>query len=258
MGRIKSVVSDWNGTLIKNKDEAPILKGLGMWILKAAANPFHPIRKYPQCRVFHLLKMKQKLELLYDEKRKDKEFDFVSEMYKIFNEDVIKGLPVKYIRRFVDNYAGDPNTQSMLDRNIFYPLTIRRNALDKVGILSTGYDLGIARIIKESIYSKNGLRLDFIISNPLERKNGIAIGFSLANYKKKHEILEKLFREGKLEPDTCAYIGDSLEDEGCMSLVPYPIVSFYAADEFKQYAASKMKAFILEKERDLFELLDKA
>jgi len=258
MAKLKSVVSDWNGTLIKDKDEAPIFKGLGIAILKAAANPFHPIRKYPQCRVFHLLKVKQKLESIYKGKKSDEESDSVKEMYRMFNEDVIKGLPVKYIQRFIDEYAGIYNTQRMLDRHIFHPLTIKRNSLDKVGILSTGYDYGITKITSASLYLRTGLYFDFIIGNPLEHNNGTAIGFSLANYKRKHETLEKFFREGKLEQGACSYIGDSIEDEGCLSLVHYPIISFFATTEFKQYASSKLNAFVPENEHDLLNYLEKA
>jgi len=258
MGKIKSIVSDWNGTLIKDKDEAPILKGLGLAVLKASMNPFHPLRKSPNCRFFHLIETKHELELLYKKRQQDPNSDSVEEMYRIFNENVVKGLPIGFISDFINEYSADYGVQERLDSRIIHTIIIKRHILEKAGIISSGYEYGVTRIMEESMYYREGFRFDFIKGNNLETQDEVAIGFSLDNYEKKHIVLEAEFRKEKFEPGTCAYIGDSIEDIGCMPLAKYPIISFLATDGFKQYAASTLNAFVPETQLDLMDYIEKA
>ena len=240
-----TIISDWNGTITKDNDEKAILETIAKDLFKASI-PFH------LARAARLLNVRAELETLYWQGSQDAEFDFATEMFKIYNSHVINGLPISFIHRSVNRYATRKETQYKLDRRILRPIRSFHQGGKATGILSSGYGYGIDRIL-----SVVGFRrcFDFRIANSIKQEGGRATEFLLKIYRNKHQLLLEALSHRNLDENRTVYIGNSEDDEGCFTIVRYPIVAFLAADELKERWASQYKAFVPEDERDLVNYL---
>lgn len=242
-----TIISDWNGTIIKNRDEKPILETIAIDLFKASI-PFHLVR------AARLLNVRAELQSLYWQGRQDTEFDFVEEMFKIYNRGVINGLPISFIHRSVDRYAARRETQQILDRRILRPIRFCHQRGKTTGILSSGYGYGIDRVLTVAGYRHY---FDFREANAFKHKGGRAIEFLLNIYKNKPQLLLRALRHRNLDERMTVYIGDSEDDEGCFEIARYPIVAFFATEELKERCASRYEAFIPQDEKDLANYLKK-
>ncbi len=242
-----TIISDWNGTIIGDRDERAILKTIAVDLFKASI-PLHVVR------AARLLAVRAELEDLYQQGRQDGEFDFVREMFVIYNWRIINGLPISFIHRSVDRYAARRETQHKLDRRILRAIRSRHQRGNTSGILSSGYGYGIDRTLAVAGFRGD---FDFRIANSFRQDGGRAIEFLLKIYKNKPQLLVRALRHRNLDEKRTVYIGDSEDDEGCFEIAGYPIVAFFATDELKQRCASRYKAFIPEDEGDLVNYLRK-
>lgn len=236
-----AIICDWNGTLIDQRDESPVFRQIAVDLFWRSI-PCHINR------VARLLKTRKELEVLYRQKRQEAEFDYVVELYKIFNDRVIKSLPVSFIHRSVEKYAGKPQTLQKLDFRVLRPVTAHHRAGITTGILSAGYVYGIQAILKSAGYSDS---FDFLEANGLKESGGRAIGLELNIYKNKGQVLLRLLRDRNIDAKRVVYIGDSPDDAGCFELAGYPIVAFLASEALKEEFARKYHAFIPASEADL-------
>lgn len=242
------VICDWNGTIIRDQDERPILESIAVDLFKASI-PFHPFR------MARILKARRELEKLYREGLQETDFDFVREMSKIYNESIINGLPVPFMRRSVDKYANRQQTQAKLDHRVLRPIRECHQAGKTTGIFSAGYKYGIERILTVAGYNQY---FDFCEADHLKEDGGRAIEFGLNIYKNKPRLLLELLRDRNMDASRVAYLGDSEDDEGCFEIVRYPVVAFFAAEELKERYAQKHKAFVPKDEKDLANYLGDA
>ena len=240
-----TIISDWNGTITKDNDEKAILETIAKDLFKASI-PLH------LGRAARLLNVRAELETVYWQRGQDTEFDFATEMFKLYNPHVIYGLPISFIHRSVSRYATRRETQYKLDRRILRPIHSFHQAGKATGILSSGYGYGIDRILSVAGFRRC---FDFRIANSFKQEGGRAIEFLLKIYKNKHQFLLEALSRRNLGGDRTVYIGNSEDDEGCFAIVRYPIVAFLASDEFKERCASRYKAFVPEDERDLVNYL---
>ncbi len=242
-----TIISDWNGTIIKDRDERLLLKTIAIDLFKASI-PFHLIR------AARLLKVRAELEGLYRQGRQDTEFDFIREMFIIYNRKIINGLPIFFIHRSVDRYAARRETQHKLDLRILRLLRSCHQGGKTTGILSAGYGYGIDRILTVA-----GFRgcFDFREADSFKQEGRRAVEFPLNIYKNKPQLLLRALRHRNLDEKRTVYIGDSEDDEGCFEIARYPIVAFFATEELKERCASRYKAFIPEDEKDLANYLRK-
>lgn len=236
-----AIICDWNGTLIEYRDERPILERIAVDLFKASI-PFHPFK------MARILNVRMKLETLYREGRREAEFDFVREMFRIYNEKIINGLPVSFIRRSVDKYANEQQTQAKLDHRVLRPVKEWHQAGKTAGVFSAGYKYGIERILAVAGYNEC---FDFYEADHLNEGGAKAIEFGLNIYKNKPRLLLKLLRDRNMDASRVAYLGDSEDDEGCFEIVRYPVVAFLAAEELKERYAQKYEAFVPKDEKDL-------
>jgi phosphoglycolate phosphatase-like HAD superfamily hydrolase len=243
----QAIIADWNGTLISDRNETPILKNIAVDIAKFLF-PLHPLK------LAKLFKAQQELNRIYEERRRDEEFDFVREMYRIYNEKIIKGTSMSVIRHSVERYAVKPEVQGKLDFRILKILRKYHDENKTIGVLSAGYADGIDRILVASSYRDS---FDFLVADTLEENDGKAFRLLLNIYKHKAPLLEKLLEERKINKDEIVYIGDSEDDEGCFQLVKYPIVSFFAPDDFKNHCTKNYGAFVPRSEKDLMEFFER-
>ena len=244
----ETVICDWNGTVIGYRDEKPILERVARDWFKASF-PFHPFR------ISCILRARRKLETLYKEGRREGEFDYVREMFKIYNERIIKDLPASFIRRSVDKYARERQTQAKLDYRILRPVRECHQAGKTTGILSAGYKYGIERILVAAGYHEH---FDFYEADILSEDRGRALGFGLNIYQNKPRLLLKLLSDKNMDASGVAFVGDSEDDEGCFGIVGYPVVAFLAPEELKERYAREYGAFVPKDEKDLANYLRRA
>jgi len=243
-----AVICDWNGTLIAYRTERPILEGVAVDVFKASI-PFHPFR------MARILKARRELETLYREGRRDAELDFVREMFRIYNERIINGVPVSIIRRSIDKHANEQQTQAKLDHRILRPIKECHQAGKTTGIFSAGYKYGIERILAVAGYDRY---FDFYEADQLREDDGRAVEFALDIYKRKPTLLLELLRDRGIDASRVAYLGDSEDDEGCFKIVGYPVLAFLAPEELKESYAQKYNAFVPANEKDLVNYLTHA
>ena len=211
-----------------------------------ASIPLHIIK------VARILLARGRLKELYEEKRRDDEFDYVIEMFKIFNDKMIRGTSVEFINDSVERYANKPQTLAKLDQRVLEAVRGIHQARKTTGIVSAGYMDGIIRILRAAGCTDC---FDFCEGDTLKSEGNRAVGFELKPYKRKHEVLARLLRERNLDVSTVAYMGDSDDDEGCFQIVGHPIVSFFAPDDLKQKYAQSFRAFVPKNETELMAYL---
>ena len=242
-----TIISDWNRTITRDRDEKPLLKTIAVDLFKASI-PFHFIR------AARLLNVRAELESLYWQGRQDAEFDFVREMFTIYNRKIINGLPISFIHRSVNRYAARRETQHKLDRRILRLIRSRHQGGKTTGILSAGYGYGIDRVLTVAGFRRH---FDFLIANSFKQEGGRATEFLLNIYKNKPQSLQRALRRRNIDENRTVYIGDSEDDEGCFEIARYPVVAFLATEELKQRCASRYKAFVPQDEKDLANYLRK-
>lgn len=244
MPKSEILISDWNGTLVEDKDETAIVEFIGRGLLKDSL-PFHPVR------FLHIIMIKRQLEALYRKIEPSSglyPLETVRQMHQICNS-VIKGVEIDSITRRVNLYAAGASRR--LDERILRPIEEMHRRGKKTGILSIGYGYGIARILFAGGY---GEVFDFIEANGLETEGSRVSGLSFRI--DKSDWLTEILSHLSVSPDKTIYIGDAGPDEPCFEIVGYPIVSFLATDDFKRHCARKFGAqCVPESEADLLKYL---
>jgi len=236
-----AVVCDWNGTLIRYRDERPLLESLAIDLFQASL-PLHPLR------TLRILRARRPLKALYKARRHDQDFDFVVEMFQIYNKHVVNGVPLYHVHRSIERYARSPATQQALDHRLLQALGECSRSGKITGILSAGNAYGIDRTLAAA---NTRSYFDFCEASQLTHRGGKAIAFELAIYRRKPEHLLRLMEKRHLQPASTAYVGDSEDDEGCFRIVGYPVVAFLAPDRLKETFASRYDALVPKDEREL-------
>lgn len=244
----EAIISDWNGTLIDYRDEKPVLEALAASLFRKSI-PFHPLR------MGRILKARQELESLYAEKRRDGDFDFVREMFRVYNNRIVRGLPVSLVHQTVEEYARKPETQARLDLRMLRTIEECHRRGMSTGIFSAGFRYGIEGILGFAGYRRY---FDFCEADDLERDDGKAVGFPLRIYRNKPALLARLLEERGIDAARTAYVGDSEDDEGCFEMVRFPIVPFLAPENVKEAYARRYGAFVPQTELELQDYLKRA
>jgi phosphoglycolate phosphatase-like HAD superfamily hydrolase len=245
MQKFDAIICDWNGTLIANRDDRPIMECIARGLFKASI-PLHPLR------IYRILDTRNKLLSIYREAKKDGDFDFVREMYRIFNRTVIDGVSASFIRKQVKLYAISQETTDKLDYRVLGTVETFHEKGKTTGILSAGYQYAIESTLQAAGFHE---LFDFYFADTLREKDGKALGFELTIYGNKRHSLIKLLKEKGLKEDKLVYIGDSEDDLGCFEIAGFPIVAFMASDEIKEKCAKQYQAFVPDDEEDLLNYL---
>jgi phosphoglycolate phosphatase-like HAD superfamily hydrolase len=244
----EALISDWNGTLIEYRTEMPALECVGLEAFRASI-PFHPLR------VLRILKARAQLRALRRQGRPETDFDFIKEMFSVFNRMVVSGLPASAVHESFERYANNTETQSRLDLRLLRLIKEFHEAGKTTGILSAGYRYGIERVLTVAGYRHC---FGFCEADEFRTEDGRVIEFGLNIYRNKPKLLLKLLAERHLEANRVAYIGDSEDDEGCFEIIGHPIVAFLAPHDFKVKCAQKYQAFVPDGESSLRDYLVRA
>ena len=241
----EAVICDWNGTLVRYRDERPLLEAVAVGLFWTSF-PLHPLR------MVRILKARGALEALHAEAGRDAEADFVRKLFEVYNGRIIDGVPVSLVRRSIDSYARRNETQAQLDRRVLRTIKRCHEAGKTTGVFSAGYRYGIESILAVSDYRDC---FDFLRADELKEEKGKAVGFGLNIYKNKPSLLAQLLKERNLDASKTAYIGDSEDDAGCFDMVGYPVVALLAPGELKRRYARENRAFVPADEEELVNYL---
>jgi len=254
---IKYIVSDWNGTLISYPDEGKLMERIGKDILKNSG-VHHPVRSVQL--LMHMFHLKDMVGWY-----KSGGISY-KEIYDYFNPYVLEGTPKEIINRAVEKYAEEAYKE--MDVKLLKVVSDRHNNRILTGVLSTGYRNGIVKTLQKAAIQETSINtpiiFDLTIANDIVWRDGkkgmVAEKFDLRIYNNKEKYLESIFfRSCGFNPKTTAYIGDTDEDEKCLEMVEYPVVSKFADDGFKQRMATKFNNMIriAEKSEDYESILTK-
>lgn len=238
---VQALISDWNGTLIQYRTEMVALERVGLDAFRSSI-PFHPLR------ALRILKARGRLRSIQRQGRPDTDFDFIRDMFSVFNRMVVSGVPAPVVQGSFDSYSRSTETQSRLDLRILRLIKEFHNTGKTTGILSAGYRYGIERVLTVAGYRQY---FNFCEADEFRTEDGRVIEFGLNIYRNKPRLLKELLAERHLEPARVAYVGDSEDDEGCFGIVGLPIVAFFAPDEFKESCARKYGALVPDSESSL-------
>ena len=236
-----ALISDWNGTLIEYRTEMRALERVGVDAFRASI-PFHLLR------ALRILKARAQLRAIRSQERPDTDFDFIKDMFCVFNQMVVPGLPTSVVQSSFDKYSRSAETQSRLDLSLLKLIKESHEAGKTTGILSAGYRYGIERVLTVAGCRQH---FDFCEADEFRCENGRVVEFGLNIYGNKPRILRRLLAERHLQAAQAAYIGDSEDDEGCFEIVGYPVVAFLAPREFKDKCSQKYGAFVPDSESSL-------
>ena len=78
-----AIICDWNGTLYEDIDDEAIARAITVKLAKSYI-PWHPFK------LARLLKTKNELETLNNKRNQSLESDRVTEIFRIFSENIIK------------------------------------------------------------------------------------------------------------------------------------------------------------------------
>jgi phosphoserine phosphatase len=246
---LQTIIADWNGTLIADRNELPILKQLAVDIARSQF-PLHPLK------IAGIIGAGRRINRIYAERKRSGDTDYVGRMYEVFNKSILEGTPMSVIKDSVEQYAAGA-VQERLDCRILNVLRKYHDMKKGCGILSAGYAYGIDCILKASGFRDS---FDFLLADEIVQMQGRARELMLKIYRNKGRYLQDLLESREIDPGQTAYIGDTQDDEDCFKLVRYPVVSFFAPDDFKRHCFETHSAFIPESEEDLlafFERIDK-
>ena len=241
----EALISDWNGTLIEYRTEMRALERVGVDAFRASV-PLHPLR------ALRILKAREQLRAIRRQGLPDTDFDSIKDMFGVFNQKVVSGLPTSVVQASFERYAKSGETQSKLDLRLLRLIKESHEAGKTTGILSAGYRYGIERVLTVAGYRQH---FDFCEADGFRTEHGRVIEFGLNIYRNKPRLLRELLGERHLQAEQVAYIGDSEDDEGCFEIVGYPIVAFFAPAEFKDKCGQKYKAFAPDSESCLRDYL---
>ncbi len=144
--------------------------------------------------------MRDKYRKLFGDKPTGEQRErLLREMYRIYNEGVIDGLPVDFIDNAVIEYA-DTIARGKIDEDTLNALNhFRCTRKTPTVIISSGYGDGI----KKTLISKNlsNFIFDEIIGNRLDVEGETAKGFMLDIYLNKDNILKNMLDNYHASPN---------------------------------------------------------
>ncbi|MEK6887442.1 MAG: hypothetical protein AABX14_00690 [Candidatus Aenigmatarchaeota archaeon] len=267
---IHRVICDWNGALFKDRDEGKLWEYVG----KAALKDSTVLGYVPMPRTVELLGAMLKLKNLVGAyKRGEIGYD---EIYRVFNERVLRDLPSHAVPVYVEAYARMDTTKAKVDGRLLRPLAkVHEDQATSSAILSTGYRYGIRRVLQNAYPSSNkhpyhdAYPFYLIAANelvPIGVDKGVRFDLDIFTGDSKLTVLrQKLLGlpvNSPRDTDKTLYIGDSSTDEPCMRHIKsaggHVAAPFFADDAFKQRIAREYDAFVPESEADFLNFLRKA
>ena len=229
------IVSDWNGTLIADRDDKPLLKQIGMDELAYCAK-----RPWRWGRAWNLAMLKGKLEATTTQYRDDpqSQTELLRATFDLYSSEVIRDTPMPRIYSSINRYASNAVTRLDPAFNEFCDAT---PAL----ILTSALDLGVVEVTNKSgrmgFTPDNHIRCvrgSRIVSHmAYEARDVTAVSILLENYDDKAEVLSEMLAKESISPESAVFMGDDFRDEPCAEIVGRFVVAPLAPDAYRQHMA---------------------
>lgn len=254
---IKNACFDWNGTLFIPETDESLNKAVAHAIKKDLLGGIIWGKFWNIPRALRLLREgKPAVEKALAQYKKGDAT--LQEVYKAFNQHIIRGTPINVILNAFNQFAND--NYSSVDSRMLDPLMEFRG---QRRILSTSQSYVIHRTLMEDRYSEIFERFDitankFSMLTVKDFKN--VAGFTLDIYGKKAKVFKESFLNDEgWKSDETIYSGDTEDDLPVADLLPkgHFVAPFLASDDFKQLAAKTYGAFVPESEQDWANYLKK-
>ena len=130
MSGYEIIISDWNGTLIEDRDEIPIVQFVGRRLLKDSI-PFHPVR------FLRMIQAKRQMEALSKGVHQSSglySMETLKQLRQISNR-ILQGVEMDSILRSVNLYA--PHASKRLEKRILRPIEEMHRRGRQAGILAS-------------------------------------------------------------------------------------------------------------------------
>ncbi len=245
---LQMIVCDWNGTLFRDRLEETFFFGLCQRAVKRSLTRFDLVALTKlgicgiRCFMHYLASKRHPGRVPYH----------VSQIIRLLNRNVLCGVG----RDELDAYTGRYGrlNQGKLDRRLLDPIVaLRAKTPVTLGIISSGCLEGITAVLAEA-----AVECDFIVANKFNMAGDVTESFDFAMADHKHEALVRILKERNVPPSSVMFIGDSPQDEHCLSEVGYPVVSLFANNVQRQQLAEKCGAFVPTNQADFSRHLDQS
>ena len=156
---------------------------------------------------------------------------------ELLNRHVLPGLEADRLARYRRRYGA--RAARRLDRRLLDPLlAIRRERGIRLGVISSGCRGGI-----EAVLGQAGLDVDFVVANDFAFADGAVTEYELTVMDNKADVLADVLASRQIDPAGVMYIGDNAQDENCLAMVGYPVVSMLARRRERRRLTAQCGAF---------------
>ena len=245
---LRMIVSDWNGTLFSDPLEEKFFQGL-------CKKAFYKALRKMSLRTMTSLLMRGAWgfrEYLSAKGRKTKTLEHIAKLVEILNPCVFAGLTQAELDEYAWKYAFQ--IQKKLDMRLIWPIRrlVREDGMPLV-VISSGCKEGIIPAMELM-----DIRVSEVVANVFVMdESGITTGFDFKITDNKADLLADILAERGVDASEVMYLGDSLADEECFSMVGYPVISFFAEDALKEKFARKLGTFVPVDQDDFEKYLEK-
>jgi phosphoserine phosphatase len=242
---IRLVVCDWNGTIVRDRMEEAMFVGLCAWVF------FRRLARGRWLRAARLILAGMRCARHYAvaRRRPRRVVRHVGRIVKLLNPVVFRGLPETQLRRYLDGYAR--RMARRVDERVIRAVSAyRRRSGARVAVLSSGCAAGIAGSL-----ARCGFAVDEVLANRFVVRDGVVRSFELRVGDDKAGQLLDLCKRFGVSPAETAYVGDSRQDEECLSLAGLPIASFFVRPEAMGRFERLLGVRRPRDEKDLLEML---
>ena len=231
---LRLVVSDWNGTLLREKLEETFFLGL------CRRAVVRSLKRLELRRLFRIILagMRGYVEYRGARRSPSRVPHHITRVVELLNPLVFRGLTQQELEDYTAAYAR--RAQPMLDPRMVAPLELARQRFSlRVGVMSSGCRSGI-----EATMNMAGYPVDFICANDFWWDGDRTGGFRFNLTDNKLELLDLVLAEHKVDPADVMYIGDGPMDAECFGRVGWPVASFFASHRQKSQFAREYGAFV--------------
>lgn len=238
---LRLIVCDWNGTLLRDKLEETFFFGLSRRAVWRALRGLDVPALF-RLGVHGLQCLGHYLAARWNPRHVP---EHIGRIMDLLNRDVFSGLRRDELADYTRRYAR--RIQGRLDRRLLEPLmALDRDGAVALGIISAGCREGITAALDEA-----RAPFDFVIANEFRMAGEVTEFFDFALAGDKRDVLLGVLAERNVPPESVMFIGDSPQDEQCLAVVGYPVVSFFANGARKRQLAADCGAFVPADRADL-------
>jgi|GEM_PF-2255303 len=236
----KLIITDWNDTVIKDSNDNAIFWQI-TWdeFLRCASH------KSLMGKAAKLLPAGLKLRSLMKKQKNGHglQTEIVQSSYDLFNESVLKDVPLENIQKSVSKYAIRAKKPSNTFHMETFNALLRCKTMDnsQIAIVTAACEDGVRAILN---IMKSEDYFDFICGSELDKnEDGTALGIRLKNYDDKHSAIVDLFKETEPDTEKTVYLGDDARDAKSFDVLSYRIKRFVVApgadEKFKEYMSGR-------------------